>query len=276
MKRLRLMAAVLLAGGLCGGGALAEEGPTVGSAPSESQRFAREVLLDMARFLGGTQKFTVALRAGYDVVQANGQKVEFGERREVAVERPARFRITQRLSDGREDVTLFDSATITVSDTAENVYARAPQPGDIDASVMYFVRDLKMRMPVAPLFMSRFAGELEKRVLEVDFVEPTDILGEPALHLVGRTELVDFQVWVRDSEQPLPLRMVLSYRTEEAHPQFWVDFSDWNLKPRFGRKTFVFEPAKDSREILFMVQMASEPRSGTAPAGQGPAQPIQE
>jgi hypothetical protein len=257
------------------GGPLAaqtSDAPTAPARPTESQRVARELLLEMARFVGGTQKYTVALRAGFDVVQSNGQKIEFSERRDISVARPNNFRSEHRESNGRADLLLFDGQTITISAAAAGVYARAPQPGDLDASIVHFVRDLKMRLPIAPLFLSRFAQELESRVREVDYVEQTDVLGPISHHLAGRTDDVDFQVWVRDGEQPVPLRIILTYRTEEGEPQFWADFTDWNLKPRFGRNNFVFEPPEGSSEIVFLAEVVGGPQSASAAAPQGPGE----
>ncbi len=203
------------------------------------------------------------LRAGFDVVQDNGQKIEFGERRSISLERPNLFLEGEhRESDGRSDLLLFDGKSITVSDAGAGVYSQVPQPGDIDASVAHFVRDLKMRLPLAPLFMSRFAEELQNRVRSIDYVELSDVLGEPAHHLAARTGNADFQVWIRDGKQPLPLRVIISYHGEEGQPQFWADFSEWNLHPRFGRKTFEFVAPKDARQIVFQVQVPPAPAPG--------------
>jgi Predicted periplasmic protein (DUF2092) len=42
---------------------------------------------------------------------------------------------------------------------------------------------------------------------------------------------VDFQLWIADGDQPLPLRAVLTYRREAGQPQFRAQFSDWNFEP---------------------------------------------
>lgn len=232
---------------------------------TESQRLARDRLMEMARFLGKTDRFSTSLRIAYDVVQGDGQKIEFGETRELAVQRPDRIRIVATSSDGDHNSMLFDGKLITISDDAAKVYAQAPQPGDIDATVVHFVRDLQMRLPLAPLLMARSADELQRRVRSIDYVEHTDILGEPAHHIAARTANVDFQVWIADGKQPLPLRIVMNYPTAEGQPQFRADFSDWDLSPRFGKRAFKFEPADDAKRILFAVQLlpaASSPPSG--------------
>src|SRR5690606_9788875 len=180
-------------------------------AESVGQQFARDRLLEMARALGAAERFSVSLHVAYDVVQDNGQKIEFGEIREVEVQRPDKVRIAESAGDGSQDLILFDGKSITVLDGATSVFAQAPQPGDIDASVRYFVRDLQMRMPLAPLLLTDFAGELQRRVRSIDYVGLTDILGKPAHHIAARTAQADFQVWIADGEQPTPLRIVMTY-----------------------------------------------------------------
>lgn len=240
----------------------AEAPPTPPAGDSESQQFARELLLDMARFLGGTQRFSVDLLADFDVVQDSGQTVTFAERRSISLQRPNQFLSAHRESNGRGDVLLFDGDAITISDSEANVYSRVPQPGDIDASARYFINDLKMRLPLAPLFMSRFADELQSRLRSVEYVEETDVYGEPAHQIAARTDSVDFQVWIRDGSEPVPLRVVISYRGEPGHPQFRAQFSNWKLKPRFGKRAFVFQPEKDMQQIVFLVQLTPPPADG--------------
>jgi hypothetical protein len=226
---------------------------------SESQQFARAKLMDMARFLASTRKFSATLRIGYDVMQSNGQKVEFGEVRELAVERPNHVRIEEQASHGGRNLMLFDGKQVTMFDNKTNAYAQAPQPSDIDSTVVYFVRDLKMRLPLAPLLMAHLPAELQGRVQSIDYVEQTEIMGKPAHHILARTTNVDFQVWIADSKRPLPLRIVLTYPKENGQPQFWADFSKWNLSPHFGKAAFAFKPPADAKKIVFAVQIQSQP-----------------
>ena len=235
------------------------------AAESETQHYARDRLMEMAKFLGKTEKFSVSLRVAYDVLQENGQKIEFGEIRELAVQRPDRIRILESGGDGTRDTILFDGKSLTIFDSASSVYAQAPQPGDIEDSVVYFVRDLQLRLPLAPLLMKNFADELQRRVSSVDYVERTNVLGKPTHHIAARTARSDFQVWIQDGKQPLPLRIVMSYPDEEGQPQFRADFSQWNLAPRFDKATFKFNPPPDARQIVFAVQLqpALEPGAQT-------------
>jgi hypothetical protein len=152
----------------------------------------------------------------------------------------------------------------------ENVYGQIDKAGTIDDAVVFFLRDLGMRLPLAVMMMNTFPAELERRVTSVDYVESTGILGVPAHHLSARTEDVDFQVWVSaDGKKPLPLRVVLTYKTKEGHPQFWADFSDWNLAPKVTDATFAFTAPTGARKIPFLTEFkqAAVPISA-APTGE--------
>lgn len=256
---------------LAAGNATSAETPaTSPPAESESQQFARNLLLDMARFLGGTQRFSVDILADFDVVQDSGQTITFAERRSISLQRPNQFLSTNRESNGRGDVLLFDGEAITISDVESNVFSRVLQPGDIDASAKYFTNDLKMRLPLAPLFMSRLADELQRALRSVEYVEETDVYGVPAHQIAARTDSVDFQVWIRDGSEPVPLRVVISYRGEPGQPQFRAQFSNWQLKPRFDKQTFVFKPTKDMQQIVFLVQLTPPPADGNDSKGVQP------
>lgn len=263
MSRVNLMLAAAILAASLSFPAQAEQGAAQekampASAESASQRFARDRLLEMARFLGSTQKASVTLHVGYEVMQTDGQMVEFGEIRDLWMQRPDKLRVEETASDGGQSLTLFDGKQITVFDGDTGAYAQAPQPGSIDDALIYFVRDLRMRLPLAVLLMEKSADELQRRIRRIEYVERTNRLGQPAHHIAGRTADVDFQVWIADSKQPLPLRVVLSYPKAEGKPHFRTDFADWNLAPKFEKSTFAFKPPTGATQIIFAVQL--EPR----------------
>src|SRR5512143_386269 len=111
-----LIAAVLLATPAVGadvaatGAAATAQGNAALPATTESQREAAAILKRMAEYLAGLQSFTCTSRAGYDVLQATGQKIEFGETRQITMARPNRLRVEEVASDGVRDLALFDAS----------------------------------------------------------------------------------------------------------------------------------------------------------------------
>ena len=231
----------------------------------DSQSEAQAILLDMAEYLAQLQKFEVTILSGYDAVQADGQKIEFNSKRKVLVNRPDQLRVDVEKSDGNSNLTLIDGKNITVSSTSGNVYAQASSPGNLDAAVKYLVSELNIRLPLALLFLTTLPGELEQRIQVVDYVEETTILGVTSHHLAGRTQSVDFQIWVKDGDEPLPLRIILTYRLEEGLPQFRALFTDWNVSPKVSKSAFTFKPADGATKISFLSQLNQLKKSGEEP-----------
>lgn len=224
-------------------------------AMSESQAQANAILMRMADFLSGAQAFSVSVQGGYDAIQADGQKIEFGESRKVTLSRPDRLRMEGQRSDGAKTLTVFDGKEIVLIDETRNIYATAAQPGGLDDTIVHFVRDLGMRLPLAVLLVSQLPEELKGRVRSVDYVEKTSIHGAPSHHLAARTDTVDFQVWVADGDKPLPQRVVITYKKAKGEPQFRAQFSDWNLAPAIADTTFQAQPPNGAQKVAFASQL---------------------
>ncbi|MGZ4957839.1 MAG: DUF2092 domain-containing protein [Methylomonas sp.] len=230
-----------------------EPAQQAGPEPTE----AKDILLRMANFLAKTPKFTVNISDSYDTVQTSGQKIEFADIRRVIVSRPDGLRVEHEESDGEKNIVLYDGKDITVFTPSKNVYAQTAKSGGIDEAVKYFLKDLNMRLPLAMLLVSQLPAELERRTESVDYVEKTTIHGMPSHHLAGRTETVDYQVWISEGAQPLPLRVVLTYKNVEGQPQFRAQFSDWNLAPQINDTEFAFTPPDGTKKIAFLAQLPS-------------------
>ena len=258
MKRLTL--AVVVAAAFCIGAVADARAQTPAAAPPGE---AKAILMRMAEFMAKTRSFSVNVIDSYDVYQRSGQKIEFGEARKVTVVRPDRLRVEVEESDGDKSVVLFDGKDLTMSSPNHNVYAQTPKSGTLDDAIVYFVRDLGMRLPFAPLLLTTVPSELNQRTKTLDYVEKTGILGTPAHHLAGRTEDVDYQIWIAEGDRPLPLRLVLTYRKEKGQPQFRAQFSGWNLAPEAPSSLFAFVPPPGAQKISFLAQL---PQSAAPPA----------
>lgn len=218
---------------------------------------AKGILLRMANYLAKTPTFSVNLSDSYDTVQASGEKIEFTASRKVIVSRPNGLRVEHEESNGKKNTVLYDGKDITIFNPSENVYAQTAKTGGIDEAVKYFLKDLNMRLPLAMLLVSQLPAELERRTESLDYVEKTAINGQPVHHLAARTETVDYQVWITEGAQPLPLRVVLTYKQTEGQPQFRAQFSDWNLAPQINNTQFVFTPPEGVKKIAFLAELPS-------------------
>jgi hypothetical protein len=234
---------------------------TASAEPTE----APDILLRMARYLAAAPRFSVNITGHYDAVQASGQQIEFGKKLRINVERPQHLRVEAVGSNGHRQWLFFDGQTLTTYSPVDSVYAQVAKPGDIDTAVNYFLNDLHMPLPLAALLLSRFPEEVSQHSQSVDYVEATGFYGTPAHHLAGRTEAVDYEVWVTEGAQPLPQRIVLTYRDAEGQPAFRAQFSDWDLGPS-EKIDYTFKPPTGVRQIPFAAQVPQTALRAQQPA----------
>jgi hypothetical protein len=229
------------------------------AAHPEIEEQAMAVLKRMAAFLTQAQRFSVTVDTGFDVVQDSGQKIEFGETRQMVLRRPDRIRIDATKRNGSKSGMFFDGNDIAVFNAKENVYATVARPGTVDEAIAYFLNDLDMRLPLAELLSSYLATTLPEHVHAAAYVEPSQIAGVPCDHLALRGDQADLQLWVAQGNQPLPRRLVITYTREDGRPQFWAQFSEWNLAPEVPDALFVFTPPAGATKIAFALQQRMQP-----------------
>jgi hypothetical protein len=262
---------------LLGGPALAEDKPPPGSqqgagepalGAAQVDKKAMAILKRMAERLAQAKGFSVAIRSGYDVVQASGEKIEYGEQRKVTLSRPHGLRVEAEQSDGERRLVIFDGRTISIYDPHEKVYARLEKAGSVDEVVRYLVQDLQTRLPLAQLLVTSLPADLERRIQSLSYVEEDRLTAVPTDHLAGRAQDVDFQIWIAREGKPLPRRLVLTYKHEEGQPQFWALFSDWKLSPQVPATQFAFTPPAGAERIPFLIRVPKRGNDTKDRAGQ--------
>jgi len=219
----------------------------------------------MANLLAKAQRLGVTVECTYDVVQDSGQKIEFGERRVLTVRRPdrARFDVTRR--DGSRRGLLFDGTQLTVFDLDEKVYATAQKPGTVDAALAYYTRDLKMRLPLRELFAADFPQHLKDVLGSARLVGKEAVGGVATDHVAFRGDTADVQLWIARDGDPLPQRLVITYRLAEGQPQFEADFHGWTFNPDVPDSAFTFVPPAGAEKIPIRT-----PRRGREAGGKQP------
>ena len=216
----------------------------------ESRAVAR--LDAMATTLVKAERLAVTIDSTYDVVQDSGEKIEFGERRVVTVRRPDRAHVDVTTRDGARRGVVFDGKQIAAFDLTEKVYSTVPSPGTIDAAFDYFVTDLNMRLPLRELLKTDLVQHLKDARSSARLVAEEQLGGTATDHVAFRGDTADVQVWIPREGDPLPRRIVITYRLAEGQPQFRADLSGWNLAPDVPDGLFTFTPASGAERIPLM------------------------
>jgi hypothetical protein len=221
---------------------------------------AADRLEKMANFLAKAKRLSVTIDSAYDVVQDSGQKIEFGERRMVALRRPDRARIDVTRRDGAHRGLLFDGSQLAVFDLDEKVYATVSKPGTVDAAFDYFVNDLNMRLPLGELLKTDLPRQLKDVLGSARLAAVEELGGVATDHIAFRGDKADVQLWIPRDGDPLPKRIVITYRLAEGQPQFAADLGAWNLAPEVPDSLFTFTPAAGAEQIPVLVPRRGEKR----------------
>lgn len=239
------------------------------TAASQQDLEAGRILCEMANVIAKAPAMSVTIRSGYDAIQEDGQRIEFGEKRRITLQRPDRIRVDVQRSDGDKGQILFDGKTITAFRAEDNVFARVEKNGTIDEILVFMVKDLQMTLPLARMFLTNFPQSLEKQVTSISYVEEDFLFDVPTDHVAARSAEVDLQVWITQGEQPLPRRVVITYKNAEGEPQFWAELSEWNLSPTIAGDTFSFTPPSGAEQIPLLAPVRQK---GSLPAQEGDKQ----
>lgn len=271
----KLKATLALTAAILGGAAQAspEPAPTPVPAPVAAQTpDAQAILQNMANQLAKASAFSVTIRSDYDAIQADGQRIAFGELRQLQLQRPALLRIDSQRSDGDKSLVLFDGKAITAFKPEDKVYARVEKPGTVDQAIVYLVQDLQMTVPLARMLLTTLPQELAAKAETVAYVEQDKLTSPPTDHLAIRSADVDLQLWVTQGAQALPRRVVITYRNEPGQPQFRAELTDWNLAPALKPELFAWTPPAGVEQIPFLapVRPAADEPVATAPITTAP------
>ena len=74
-------------------------------------------------------------------------------------------------------------------------------------------------------------------------------------HYAFRQGKIDWQIWIAAGGNPLPRKVVITNRADEARPQS-VSVISWNLQPGFDDSIFSFTPPKGAKKIAIVERKA--------------------
>jgi len=88
-------------------------------------------------------------------------------------------------------------------------------------------------------------------------VGPAVVAGTTCEQYAFRQQDIDWQLWIQQGDHPLPRKLVITSRDDEARPQHTAVYT-WSLAPSFNEGAFTFEPPKGAaRVVLTEVRPAS-------------------
>ncbi len=200
---------------------------------------ADTVLKSMSDYLGGTKAFSMNADIDLEVVGHNGQKLQFSSSATVSVQRPNKFDITRKgmISDAQ---FVFDGNTLTIHGKKLNFYYQVKSAGTIDDAIRDYESHTGIPAPGADMLFADTYSILASNVIEGNYIGLAYINGVKCHHLAFRKAKVDWQLWVKAGDQPLPMKYIITSKWITGAPQYEIRFREWNLNLQTKAGQFTF------------------------------------
>lgn len=249
MVRKKLMLS-LLAVMLAAPGIHAQTAPAAAAAPAAANAVdpgSIQALKNMGAHLQTLKRFKVTTDLTGERVLADGQKLQHSATANLEVVRPNMLR-ARMFSARAEREIFYDGKLATIFIPAQKAYSTVEFTGNLGELVNKLEERYGVEMPMADMFLwGTQAAPLDK--IESAMNAGQDFIDNDLCdHYAFRQGNADWQIWITTGDKPLPRKLVITNRNDEARPQS-VSLIAWNLKPTFKDSVFKFTPPKGATAV---------------------------
>lgn len=201
-----------------------------------------QALKEMGAHLQSLKRFTVSTELTGEQVLADGQKLQHSATADIDVHRPNRLR-ARMFSARSEREIFFNGKLATLYTPAQKYYSTVEFTGTVDGLVSKLEERYGVEIPLSDLFLWGTPAALLDKI-DSAMNAGQDFIGDDLCdHYAFRQGTFDWQIWITTGSKPLPRKLVIINRADEARPQS-VSLIKWNLKPTFKDSVFTFTPPK--------------------------------
>ena len=206
-----------------------------------------QALKTMGAHLQSLQRFRLTNDLTGERVLTDGQKLQHMASAVIDVQRPNRLRV--KMSSARSQRELFyDGQQVTLFTPVQKYYASVPFTGSLVELADALQAKYGFELPLADLFlMGTPAAPLDK--LDSAMNAGQDLVGDDLCnHYALRQGNFDWQIWITVGDKPLPRKLVITNRGDEARPQS-VSLIEWDMKSVLASSAYTFKPPKGAKAI---------------------------
>jgi hypothetical protein len=208
---------------------------------------AIDALRDMGEDLLALQEFAIRMDATREQVMDSGQKLQFAGSALYRVRRPDSMRLDVMTDTGGHQL-YYEGTTLTLYTPGPEYYGRVEAKPTISETIAWVEETYGVETPLANLFDW---GTERAPINDLEFAFPVGtsrVNGVLCGHYAFRTQETDWEVWIELGDRRLPLKFVITDRTEESLPQFEATLI-WSTQEDFDNYIFTFSPPADAREV---------------------------
>lgn len=211
---------------------------------------AVQALRDMGTYLQTLKQYEAVIDLSGERVLADGQKLQHNAMAKVDVQRPNKMRAEMRSVRSTRDL-IYDGKTVALYMPEQKYYSTAPFTEDLGGLVDRLRERFGVEIPVADLFLWGTPKAPLDNMTSAMNAGQSIVDNTLCDHYAFRQGDIDWQIWIATGPRPLPRRLVITNRADDARPQS-VTSIRWNLNPKFSASTFTFTPPPGAKQAEFV------------------------
>jgi len=198
----------------------------------------------------------------YDEVPADAPRRQLTGMRRVAMRRPDRL-VGDASGDAINRSFWYDGQTFSALDREQNVWASGEVPPTVDAALDWVFDQTGTVIPLADFLYTDVYDRLMGKVQRGVYLGIHEAAGVPCHHLSFEQATIDWQIWIDAGREPLPRKLVITYKTEDEVPQYAVTIRTWNLEAKVPEALFGFTPPQGAKRVEIPAFVAAGDNGGT-------------
>jgi len=209
---------------------------------------AMAALQNMGAYLRTLKDFQVEVKTTDEDVLDDGQKIQYAGVTNLLAQMPGRLR-AEVANDRHDRLYLYDGKNFTLYAQRLNYYATVPAPPTIGQLADKVEEDYGFSVPLADLFRWGSPSWTADGITAATDFGPGVVEGTTCEQYGFRQADMDWQIWIQKGDHPLPRKLVITTKTDEARPQHTAVYT-WNLAPSFNDKAFTFDPPAEALKVV--------------------------
>jgi hypothetical protein len=208
---------------------------------------AIQALKKMGAHLQSLKRFSVSIDLTGERVLEDGQKLQHTAYAQLDVDRPHQIRAVMR-SVRTEREIFYDGKTVALYVPQQKYYSTVAFDGTIAALIGRLNERYGIEFPLGDLFIWGTPDAPVDQFESAMFAGQDYIGSDVTDHFAFRQKDIDWQLWMTTGDKPLPRKLVITRRDDDARPQS-VSIIDWTLSPTFKDSVFSFRPPAGAKKI---------------------------
>jgi hypothetical protein len=209
---------------------------------------AQELVRQMSDRLARVTALALEAEEVYDDVPADAPRQQLTSVRRIAMRRPDRL-VGDVSGDALNRSFWYDGQTFSALDREQNVWASGAVPPTIDEALDWVFDQTGTVVPLADFLYTDVYQRLMSQVQRGVYLGIHEAAGVACHHLSFEQATIDWQLWIDAGPEPLPRKLVITYKTEDEVPQYSVTIRTWNLEAKVPNALFRFTPPEGATRV---------------------------